>query len=99
MKLLLKSVTIIDTQSKYHGKTVDVLIENGKISEISKQITDDKAKIVDAKGCSLSPSWIDMNTCIYEPGFEYREDFESGLNAAACAGYGAVFYYIPQEKY
>ena len=90
MKLLLKSVTIIDTQSKYHGKTVDVLIENGKISEISKQITDDKAKIVDAKGCSLSPSWIDMNTCIYEPGFEYREDFESGLNAAACAGYGAV---------
>lgn len=90
MKLLIKSVKIIDKQSQYHLKTVDVLIENGEVTEIAKSISKDKVKIVDAKNCSLSPSWIDLNTQIFEPGYEYREDFESALNAAGKSGYGAL---------
>ena len=31
MKTLLKSVTIIDKESSYHGKKQDILIENGII--------------------------------------------------------------------
>ena len=38
MKILLRHVTIIDKGSSYHGKTQDVLIEDGIIKQISSEI-------------------------------------------------------------
>lgn len=90
MKLLLKSVKVIDPKSAFNQKIVDVLIENGKVADIAKSIKNNTVKVFESKGLSISPSFIDLSTHIYEPGFEYREDFETALNAAAKAGYGAV---------
>ena len=39
MNALLKSVTIVDSKSDFHNSTVDILIEKGLISKISKRIT------------------------------------------------------------
>ena len=36
MKILIKSAIIIDSQSKYHLKKMDILIENGNHSKILK---------------------------------------------------------------
>jgi len=38
MITLLKSATIVDTSSPYHNQTKDILIVNGKISEIANNI-------------------------------------------------------------
>jgi len=35
MNILIKSAKIIDIQSKFHQKNRDILIENGKISNIA----------------------------------------------------------------
>ena len=36
MNLLIKSAKIIDTNSKYHNKIMDVFIKSGKIEKIAK---------------------------------------------------------------
>ena len=42
MNLLIKSARIIDTNSKYHNKVMDVFIKNGKIEKIAKSIKSSK---------------------------------------------------------
>ncbi|MDR3176851.1 MAG: dihydroorotase [Desulfovibrio sp.] len=46
---------------------------------------------VPGKGLRLFPSFVDAHVHLREPGFEYKEDIESGLRAAAYGGFGAVF--------
>ena len=38
MKILLKTAIVLDSSSPFHTKTVDILIEDGKIKEISDKI-------------------------------------------------------------
>ena len=45
MNFIIKSAKIIDKQSKYHLQTMDILIENGVISEIKEKIENPKSKI------------------------------------------------------
>lgn len=65
----------------------DVMITNGKFSSFSEPGHGEAAKDwIDAKGCYLFPGIIDCHVHFNEPGFEYREDFETGSRAAAAAG-------------
>lgn len=88
-KVLLKSVTISDKSSSHHGKTVDVLINNGKIMQIGT-LDDTQAKVIDGKGMILSQGWVDMRAWFADPGFEHKEDNESGRLAAASGGFTHV---------
>lgn len=91
MKLLLQNIKVYDKSSKHHLETVDILIVDGSIKEIAKKITADKEyQVFKSENAAVSPTWLDMNMHIYEPGLEYRENFKSGLNAAEKAGYGFV---------
>ena len=38
MKILLKTATVIESNSPFHTKTVDILIEDGKIKDIEKKM-------------------------------------------------------------
>jgi len=73
-----------------HGvsaKTADVMIEDGKIVEISENIpiTDD-ATVLNASGLIVAPGLVDMHVHFREPGFEYKEDIMTGASAAAAGG-------------
>lgn len=46
--------------------------------------------VIDGKGMTLVPSFVDMFANFCEPGFEYRETVASGSRAAAAGGYTAV---------
>lgn len=89
MKLLIKNGIIVDPASKVEEK-LDILIVNNLISKISKNITDKEAKIIDAKGCIITPGFIDMHTHLREPGFEYKETIETGSKAAAKGGFTTI---------
>ena len=39
MKLLIQHATIIDPKSEFHKQQMDILIENGIILEIAKELT------------------------------------------------------------
>ena len=49
MKALLKSLKIVDKQSPWHLQTVDILIVDGVIQKIAKNIKGDGVKAYDLK--------------------------------------------------
>lgn len=91
MNILIKKAKVIDSTSSYNGKTVDILIERGEITEIKSSIKPEKAvKMIEGNQLMVSLGWIDMQTVFSEPGYEYREDLESGLNTSAAGGFTHV---------
>lgn len=90
MKTLLKSVTILDSRSSHHLKKKDVLLDKGEIIKIANSINEPKAKLIKASSLFISPGWIDMKARFTEPGHEYKETIESGLNAALAGGFKYV---------
>ena len=91
MNALLKSVTIVDSKSDFHNSTVDILIENGIISKISKRITNPgNVQEIKLKNLHCSPGWFDSSVAFGEPGFEERETLENGVRTAALSGFSAI---------
>lgn len=87
---LIKNATIIDPNSPHNGDAVDILIKEGRITEISKNITPSNAKLIEAENLEVSPGWLDIGAQVGEPGFEHREDLETVTAAAAAGGYTAL---------
>jgi len=87
MNILIKNVKLVDYKLNKLG---DILIENGIISRIEKNIKIENITTVDGKGKTLMPSFIDTHTHFREPGYEYKEDIETGSKAALKGGYTAV---------
>jgi dihydroorotase len=87
MNALIKQAKVICPQSSFHNKTVDILIENSTISQIKKSITAAGVKTIEANGLMVSIGWLDMQANLCDPGFEHKEDLESGLKAAAAGGF------------
>ncbi|MFA6946139.1 MAG: dihydroorotase [Pedobacter sp.] len=87
--LLIQSATILDHQNPFNRKVADVLILNGKISEIGKKISapDKNTITISAKGQYLSPGFFDLNVNFGEPGLETKEDMRTGCLTAAAGGY------------
>ena len=74
MSILIKSAKIFDANSKFNGKTLDILIINGKIKEISKSISDSKAKkIINGKKIKNLKIWLWVWYRISPPSVEYIE--------------------------
>ena len=91
MNALIKSAKVIDSNSKFNGKVVDILIEKGIISKIGKSIPNPKKiEEVNYKDLHVSAGWFDMRVNFCDPGLEYKEDLNSGLKAAAKGGFTGV---------
>ena len=87
MDLLIKNANMIDAYESFYG---DILIIDGIITEIGKEINKEGIDIIDAKGLTLMPSFIDTHAHFRDPGLTYKEDMESGSRAAAKGGYTGV---------
>ncbi|MBR2622870.1 MAG: dihydroorotase [Clostridia bacterium] len=68
----------------------DLLIENGKIVQIADNIPANGSQEIDAAGRHIFPGLIDMHVHLREPGFERKEDIESGAKAAVKGGFTQV---------
>lgn len=89
MRLLIKNGLVIDPANEIN-EIRDVLIENGKILEVAKDINSPGAQEVDAAGKIVCPGFIDMHVHLREPGFEYKEDISTGTRAAAVGGFTSI---------
>lgn len=87
--LLIKNGHLIDKENNLDHVS-DILVDGGKIVKIAENITADGAEVYDASGKYVSPGLIDMHVHLREPGFEYKEDIESGTRAAQKGGFTAV---------
>ncbi|WP_340154168.1 dihydroorotase [uncultured Winogradskyella sp.] len=91
MNALIKSATIVDSKSDFHNETVDILIEKGRISKISKQITNsNNYKEITRDNLHVSQGWFDSSVSFGEPGYEEREIISNGLKTAANSGFTSV---------
>ncbi len=68
----------------------DILVEDGKIVKIAENIPADGSAEIDASGKHVFPGLIDMHVHLREPGFERKEDIESGSKAAVKGGFTQV---------
>lgn len=68
----------------------DILVENGKIVKIADNIPANGERELDATGKHVFPGLIDMHVHLREPGFERKEDIESGAKAAVKGGFTQV---------
>lgn len=89
--ILLKSVRIADPNSASHGKTLDVLVENGLITAMKKSIEAPSGTVVwSATGAVVSPGWMDMQADFKDPGEEQKEGLSNGTLAALHGGMAHV---------
>lgn len=90
MKLLLKSVIILDENSPYHQKKLDIFIENGAIKKIGKDLKVKAEKEIKVSNLHVSKGWFDSSVCFGEPGYEDRETIANGLDTAGKSGFTSV---------
>ena len=87
MKLLIKNATVKDAASSFNNQTVDVLIENGIITQMGEGLNANEAQVVESPNLSISRGWIDIKTSVCDPGFEHKETIETALATAAKGGF------------
>ncbi len=69
----------------------DVLVENGKITQVGRRIKVlEGAKVIDASGKILMPAMFDTHIHMREPGQEAKETIKSGTEAAINGGVTGV---------
>jgi len=90
MNVLIRAAKIVDSHSPLNGTTQDVLIENGSIVSIGSNLEANDATVVEAEDLHISAGWLDVQANFRDPGLEYKEDLQSGLNAAAQGGFTGV---------
>lgn len=91
MKILIKGGRVIDPANNIDEVT-DIYINKGMIEEIGTELDPEglEIEVIDAAGLIVAPGLIDMHTHLREPGFEYKEDIESGTRAAAMGGFTSI---------
>lgn len=90
MQVLIRQAKIVDPRSEFHGKVVDLLVENGNLKDIAANITAKADQTIEADGLCVSPGWIDLFADYAEPGYEQKETIKTGLAAAAAGGFTKV---------
>ncbi len=86
----MSSTILVSGGTLPDGKKSDLLIKDGKISEISTTIESDGARVIDASKSVLLPGLVDLHTHLREPGKEDAETVESGSHAGIRGGFTAL---------
>lgn len=89
MKIVIKGGRVIDP-ARGLDDVQDVLIEEGKIVKIGKELKGEGAEIIDAAGKLVTPGLIDLHVHLRDPGQEYKEDIVTGTRAAAAGGFTSI---------
>ena len=89
MKLILKNARVIDPGNNIDairdiGIDDSILVDPAAVSNSSSTI------VIDVSNLVITPGLIDMHVHLREPGFEYKEDIQSGTKAAAAGGFTTI---------
>ena len=89
MTLLLRGGRVIDPRNGV-DRVCDLLIRDGVVGSIDAGPGIAADRTIDCDGQVVTPGLIDLHVHLREPGFEYKEDLQSGLTAAVAAGFTGV---------
>jgi len=86
----MSSTILISGGTLPDGTKSDLLIKDGKISEIAAKIEPQGAHVIDAAKSIVLPGLVDLHTHLREPGKEDAETVESGSRAGVKGGFTAL---------
>jgi len=86
---LLRGGRLIDPAAN-RDETADVLIEDGRITVVGRDLPHGRATVLDASGLVVAPGLVDIHVHLREPGQTHKEDVVSGTAAAARGGVTAI---------
>ncbi len=89
MSLLIKNGRVVDPESQTDDK-LDILIAEGRIVDIKKNIQTKAQRSIDATNLVVAPGFIDMHVHLREPGQEHKETIRTGARAAAKGGFTSI---------
>jgi dihydroorotase len=90
MKILIKHARIIAPGQPTNGLLFDLLIIDGMIRKVAENINTEADYEIAHNNLHVSPGWMDTFAQFWDPGFEYKEDLETGAFAAAAGGFTEV---------
>lgn len=85
-KILVKGGRLVDPKNNI-DELMDVLVVDGKVQEVGKNIDISDCEIIDASGKVVAPGLIDIHCHLRVPGLTYREDFRTASRGAAIGGF------------
>lgn len=85
MRLLIRGGRVIDPANRI-DEYLDILLADGKIARLGKNLPAEDAQVLDAGGLAATPGLVDMHVHLREPGFEDKETVATGCAAAARGG-------------
>ena len=89
--ILIKNGRVIDPSTNSDSQ-IDILIQNGKITEIAPAIPlpPENFEEIDATGCWVTPGLIDMHVHLRDPGQRHKETIATGSHSAAAGGFTTI---------
>jgi dihydroorotase len=87
--LLISGGRVIDPSSGLDA-ILDVLLADGWVAAVAKDIAADGAERIDANGKIVCPGLMDMHVHLREPGGEHKETLRTGTRAALAGGFTTV---------
>jgi dihydroorotase len=87
--ILLKNARVFDGQT-LGTEREDIVIDGGNIAARGSGLAFGGDEVFDLGGKIACPGFIDLHAHFRDPGYEWREDTESGSRAAAAGGYATV---------
>ncbi len=89
-RLLISGGRVLDPASGVDLAGGNVLIEDGRIAGVGRDLPATGARTLAARGLVVCPGFVDLHTHLREPGFEYKETVATGTRAAARGGFTTV---------
>src|SRR3989344_3701026 len=87
--LLIQNGRVVDPKNG-RDEIVDILVRDGKVAAIGKNIKESTDRTIDATGLVVTPGLIDLHVHFREPGREDKETIETGSKAALAGGITSV---------
>ena len=88
--ILIKGAHVVDPAAG-HDDVLDVLVRGGEIAEVGKEIAPPEGvEVIDAAGKHLFPGFVDPHVHLRTPGFEYKENLETGTRSGAAGGFTLI---------
>lgn len=85
--ILIQNAIILDSQSEWNGKKVDIFVVDGLISSIGDCLSVDADLVYDAKNSVITQGWLDLYGFCPDPGEEFKESLSSYSIAAQQGGF------------
>lgn len=87
--LIIKGGRVIDPKTHLDDH-LDVAIEDGVIKGIGHYEAHKEDEVLNVDGCVVAPGLIDNHVHFRDPGLTYKEDLETGTQAAMAGGFTTV---------